>query len=109
MKYDSLGDRMKGYENISRFYLTRRSPVIIRVDGKAFHTFTRGLKRPFDDILRIQTFPDNYQFILKATDGNVAVSASDAYKIIGNAVPCVLAYNIAKNIEGKWKSYFREK
>lgn len=51
MKYDSLGDRMKGYENISRFYLTRRSPVIIRVDGKAFHTFTRGLKRPFDDIL----------------------------------------------------------
>lgn len=58
---------------------------------------------------RIQTFPDDYQFILKATSDNVAVSASDAYKIIGNAVPCVLAYNIAKNIEAKWNLYFKEK
>ena len=47
-KNDSLGDRMKGYENISRTYLTRRVPVIIRLDGKAFHTFTRGLEKPFD-------------------------------------------------------------
>ena len=58
---------------------------------------------------RIQTFPDDYQFILKATSDNIAVSASDAYKIIGNAVPCVLAYNIAKNIEAKWNLYFKEK
>lgn len=58
---------------------------------------------------RIQTFPDNYQFILKKTADNVAVSSSDAYKIIGNAVPCVLAYNIAKNIESKWDKYFNEK
>jgi len=55
---------------------------------------------------RIQTFPDDYQFILKKTDENAAVSSSDAYKIIGNAVPCVLAYNIAKNIESKWERYF---
>lgn len=58
---------------------------------------------------RIQTFPDDYQFILKKTTENKAVSASDAYKIIGNAVPCVLAYNIAKNIEAKWSLYFEEK
>ena len=57
---------------------------------------------------RIQTFPDNYQFILPKTENNVSVSSSDAYKIIGNAVPCVLAYNIAKNIESKWKLYFGE-
>ncbi len=57
---------------------------------------------------RIQTFPDNYQFILKKTEDNVQVSSSDAYKIIGNAVPCVLAYNIAKNIEAKWSRYFKE-
>ena len=36
---DSLGDRMKRYEYVSRNYLTRRVPVIIRIDGKAFHTF----------------------------------------------------------------------
>lgn len=46
---DSLGDRMKeNYENRYRFSLSRRMPVIIRVDGKAFHTYTRGLNRPFD-------------------------------------------------------------
>ena len=50
MKNDALGDRMKGYENISRIYLTRRMPLIIRIDGKAFHSFTRGFARPFDPI-----------------------------------------------------------
>lgn len=53
--FDALGDRMKNnYENRYRFYLTRRMPVIIRVDGNAFHTFTRGLDRPFDaDFMKI--------------------------------------------------------
>lgn len=49
---DSLGDRMKEfYENRSKLYLPRRVPVIIRLDGKAFHTFTKGFKRPYDEIL----------------------------------------------------------
>ena len=45
---DSLGDRMKRYEGVSRTYLVRRMPVIIRIDGKAFHTFTKGFQKPFD-------------------------------------------------------------
>ena len=50
-KKDSLGDRMKeNYENRAKTYLIRRMPVIIRLDGKAFHTFTRGLKKPYDEI-----------------------------------------------------------
>ena len=50
-KKDSLGDRMKeNYENRAKTYLVRRMPVIIRLDGKAFHTFTKGLKRPYDEI-----------------------------------------------------------
>lgn len=57
---------------------------------------------------RLQTFPDNYQFILEKTEQNTSVSSSNAYKIIGNAVPPVLAYNIAKNIENKWWLYFGE-
>lgn len=48
---DDLGNRMKEYEDISRIYLTRRMPMIIRIDGKAFHTFTRGFQKPFDMIL----------------------------------------------------------
>lgn len=46
---DSLGDRMKAnYEDRARHYLTRRMPVIVRVDGRAFHTLTRQMDRPFD-------------------------------------------------------------
>lgn len=48
---DSLGDRMKGYEVAARTVLPRRMPVIIRCDGKAFHTYTRGCTRPFDQKL----------------------------------------------------------
>ena len=51
MDKTSIGDRMKGYENISRTYLPRRIPAIIRLDGKAFHTFTRGFDKPFDKVL----------------------------------------------------------
>lgn len=48
---DGLGKRMKeNYENRQRLYLTRRTPVIIRVDGRAFHTLTRGISKPFDDV-----------------------------------------------------------
>lgn len=45
---DDLGDRMKTYESVTRNFLPRRSYTLIRVDGKAFHTYTRGLERPFD-------------------------------------------------------------
>lgn len=46
----SIMQRMKeNYENRSKTFLTRRTPVIIRLDGKAFHTYTRGLNKPFDE------------------------------------------------------------
>lgn len=38
------------YENRYRLYLTRRTPAIIRLDGKSFHTLAKNLRRPFDDI-----------------------------------------------------------
>jgi tRNA(His) 5'-end guanylyltransferase len=49
---DSMGDRMKDIENRTRYFLPRRCYTLIRIDGKAFHTYTRGLERPFDDGLR---------------------------------------------------------
>jgi tRNA(His) 5'-end guanylyltransferase len=49
---DQLGDRIKtAYEDRTRFSLPRRAYTIIRIDGKAFHTYTRKLQRPFDDTL----------------------------------------------------------
>jgi tRNA(His) 5'-end guanylyltransferase len=50
MDKDSIGNRMKGnYENRYRHHLTRRTPVIMRLDGRAFHTLTRGLQKPFSE------------------------------------------------------------
>ena len=77
--------------------------------GKHTEELQKGLKErrlTVRECARIQTFPDDYQFILPRSEENVSVSSSDAYKIIGNAVPCLLAYNIAKNIESKWNLYF---
>lgn len=45
---DSLGDRMKGYENCWKYDFPNRMPVIIRVDGKAFHSYTQECTKPFD-------------------------------------------------------------
>ena len=45
---DALGDRMKRYEEATRFILPRRTYTIIRVDGRAFHSWTRGLAKPYD-------------------------------------------------------------
>lgn len=80
--------------------------------GKHFDELKAGLQErrlTVRECARIQTFPDDYQFVLKKTEVNSSVSSSDAYKIIGNAVPCVLAYNIAKGIEEKWNRYFKTK
>ena len=49
---DELGKRMKEYyEQVPKCRLMRRTPVAIRIDGKAFHTFTRGFEKPFDEVL----------------------------------------------------------
>jgi len=45
---DSLGDRMKEYEAVTRARLMRRCPALLRVDGKAFHSLTRGMAKPWD-------------------------------------------------------------
>ena len=49
---DELGTRLKEfYESVPKTRLVRRMPVAIRLDGKAFHTFTRGFEKPFDEVL----------------------------------------------------------
>lgn len=82
MKKDSLGDRMKGYENIPRNYLTRRLPVIIRLDGKAFHTFTKGMEKPFDNIL-IETMADTAKYLCENIQGcKIAYTQSDEISLL---------------------------
>ena len=63
-----LGERMKSYEHVWRQKLIRRMPIIIRVDGKAFHTFTKGLKKPFDDIF-MDAMQATAEYLLKEVQG----------------------------------------
>lgn len=51
IKKDSLGDRQKQYEAVNDRILVPKMPFIIRVDGKAFHTYTRGFVKPFDNVM----------------------------------------------------------
>ncbi len=77
---DDLGVRMKTYyEQIPKMKLMRRCPVLIRIDGKAFHTFTRGFKKPFDEIL-IRTMQETTQYLC------------------GNIQGCVLGYTQSDEI-----------
>lgn len=68
---DALGDRMKKYyEEVSKTRLVRRMPVIIRLDGKAFHTFTRGMKKPFDEVFN-NSMQQTMEYLCKNIQGCV--------------------------------------
>ena len=68
---DALGDRMKSYyEETTKTKLIRRMPVIIRLDGCHFHTFTHGFKKPFDEIM-IETMQRTMKYLCKHIQGCV--------------------------------------
>lgn len=68
---DALGTRMKEYyEAIPKTRLMRRTPVAIRLDGKAFHTFTRGFEKPFDEIL-VKSMQDTMKYLCEEIQGCV--------------------------------------
>lgn len=69
--HDDLGTRMKTfYEMIPKTKLMRRIPVIIRIDGKAFHTFTRNFQKPFDDVL-IESMQETMKYLCENIQGCV--------------------------------------
>lgn len=78
--------------------------------GKISNELAAGLQQrrlTVRECARIQTFPDDYEFIRKKTkDESFPLSASGAYRVIGNAVPPLLAYNIATHIESLWNQLF---
>ena len=83
MKRDDLGNRMKEYyEKIPKTKLMRRCPVICRLDGRSFHTFTRGFKRPFDDVL-IKTMQETTKYLCENIQGcQLAYTQSDEISLL---------------------------
>ena len=83
MDKSNLAERMKTYyENIPKTKLMRRVPVAIRLDGKAFHTFTRGFKKPFDDLF-ITSMQQTMQYLCENMgNAKLAYVQSDEITII---------------------------
>ncbi len=81
---DSLGDRMKTFEDVFRFKLPIRMPVILRLDGKSFHSLCRGLNKPFDDRL-ITCMNETALYLCKNIQGaTLAYIQSDEISILIN-------------------------
>lgn len=80
---DELGDRMKSqYEVRTKVLLPRRIYTIIRIDGKAFHTYTKGLKTPFDYQLVVD-MNATAEFLCKEIQGaKLAFTQSDEISIL---------------------------
>lgn len=68
---DALGTRMKeNYEDVFKTRLMKRTPVAIRIDGKAFHTFTKGFEKPFDEVLSA-SMQDTMKYLCENIQGCV--------------------------------------
>ena len=81
--------------------------------GKIFEELEQNLperRLTLRECARIQTFPDDFNFVISKNEKNTrfVVSPSIGYKLVGNAVPPLLAYHIAKKIESNWNYYFKE-
>lgn len=83
MQKDSIGNRMKeNYELRAKTYLTRRTPAILRLDGKCFHTFTKQFKRPFDKDLK-SLMLSTTEYLCKNIHGaKLAYTQSDEISIL---------------------------
>lgn len=82
MDTSDLANRMKEYEKRNQYYLQKRTPVAIRVDGRSFHTFTKGFQRPFDEIL-MTTMQETAKYMCENIQGaKFAYVQSDEITII---------------------------
>lgn len=81
-KSDPLGDRVKAFESASaKVLLDEDQPICVRIDGKAFHTYTKGLKRPFDERLS-KAMIDTTNYLLEKTDARLGYTQSDEITLV---------------------------
>ena len=82
MKEDKFGDRMKMYENIEaqRAFMPGL-PICVRIDGRAFHTFTRGMKRPYDEDMS-NAMVETMKYLVEQTFACIGYTQSDEITLI---------------------------
>lgn len=81
MEESSLGNRMKIYEETGKLKLMPLLPIMIRLDGKNFHTFTKGLKRPYD-IRLSELMRNTTKFLVEETNALIGYTQSDEISLI---------------------------
>ena len=81
-KRDSLGNRMKGYENCYRLYLSKRSCVIVRIDMRAGHSFTKGFARPYDEVFARAMWETAKKLCENVSGAKFAYTQSDEISLV---------------------------
>lgn len=96
-----LDDRMKQYEAVSKNYLVRKTPVILRIDGKGFSNYTKAFKKPVDPLLA-SAMAETAKFLVKNIQGSrIAYTQSDEISILlrdwdSTATDAWFSYNVQK-------------
>ena len=104
MQKDSIGNRMKqNYEGRASYKLIRRTPVIIRLDGKAFHTLTKQCERPFDETFSVCMIETAKELLGQVQGAKCAYVQSDEISILltdfdGLKTDAWFDYNIQKMV-----------
>lgn len=81
-KNDTFGDRIKELESASaKVVLDENQPICVRLDGKAFHTYTKGLKRPYDERLS-KAMVDTMNYLVEKTDARMGYTQSDEITLV---------------------------
>ena len=85
MEKDKLGDRMKSYEDKNRIYLNKNEPIIIRLEGRHFHSITNKLQKPFSDPLINLMDNTALNTISKISGAKISYQQSDEISILINS------------------------
>jgi len=78
---DTLGNRLKFYEAMTEIQLMPLLPIVARIDGRTFHTFTKGMKRPYDEQMT-NAMVSTAKRLAESTDARIAYTQSDEITLI---------------------------
>lgn len=82
VKNDSLGDRVKAFEmSHAGLCLDENQPIAVRIDGKSFHTYTKGLARPYDERLS-NVMISTMNYLVEKTNARLGYTQSDEISLV---------------------------
>lgn len=79
--FEELGNRMKKYEDVTNTSLVQGIPFIVRLDGKAFHTFTKGMKKPYDENMS-HAMMSTCSYLVESFNASVGYTQSDEISLV---------------------------